>query len=338
MNESQTVKVIGRKIMNLPDRPPFMLDKDLAEIYGTKTERINQQVKRNSGRFPEDFVFQLTKEEAESCILDFEVADCDLKKKDGKTNLKFKLANCKLENGENGKANLKSQTVTSSFDKRGGNIKYLPYGFTRNGANMLSTVLNTPVAIERSVQIMRAFSDMEEVCAIRKGYQPQEGKLPNPGQAMEAISRLCRDISPHIKDKLILRTLHYFTGLPVEDFIKEIEERISQSTIKTSSRAGIIVKYFDALLRSDTYQWGIEKGITQEGNQYLEGGTTQFFKAFACIGKKEKLSSFCDNANSLGAILGYEAAELEYMGWRRLRIRTKKQRVLRFEYLKGGKE
>lgn len=69
MNELQT---IGKKIINLPGRPLFMLDRDVAELYGTRTMRINEAVKRNPGRFPEDFCFQLSKEETKEVI-----AKCD---------------------------------------------------------------------------------------------------------------------------------------------------------------------------------------------------------------------------------------------------------------------
>lgn len=120
------IQVFVSKIKALTNRPAFMLDSDVAMAYGTTTKRINEAVKRNPDRFPEDFVFHLSKNEAESCGFDvFKVADCDLE------------------------------------DGRGKNLKYLPYGFTREGCNMLSAVLNTPMAIERSIQIMRAFSAME---------------------------------------------------------------------------------------------------------------------------------------------------------------------------------
>lgn len=129
------IQVITSKIKTLPGRPAFMIDRDLAMVYGTSTERINQAVKRNPDRFPDDFVFQLAKDEAKSCL--FEITDCDLKK-----------------------------------DRRGGR-RYLPYGFTREGCNMLSAVLNTPIAIQRSIQIMRAFTAMERgesaaISAIRE--------------------------------------------------------------------------------------------------------------------------------------------------------------------------
>ena len=97
-----------------------MLDRDLAMLYGVETKRLNEQVRRNMERFPEDFMFQLTKEEAISS---------------------------------------RSQIATLN-EQRGQNIKYLPYAFTENGVAMLSSVLRSPKAIEVNIQIMRAFTAM----------------------------------------------------------------------------------------------------------------------------------------------------------------------------------
>lgn len=98
-----------------------MLDQDLAEIYGYELKAMNQQVKRNIERFPEDFMFQLTKEEVEIV-----------------------------------KENLKSQIVTSSW----GGKRKLPYAFTEQGIYMLATVLKGDLAVQQSIFIMRAFKEM----------------------------------------------------------------------------------------------------------------------------------------------------------------------------------
>jgi hypothetical protein len=82
-----------------------IIDRDLAKIYGVETRRLNEQVKRNLDRFPEDFVFQLTKEETELWL------------------------------------HSRSQFAIL---KRGKNIKYLPYAFTEHGAIMAANVLNSP--------------------------------------------------------------------------------------------------------------------------------------------------------------------------------------------------
>lgn len=102
-----------------------MLDYDLAESYGYEVKALNQQVKRNIDRFPEDFMFQLKKEEVP-------------------------------------KEFSKSQIVTlnEKGDKRGTNIKKMPYAFTEQGIYMLATVLKGQLAEQQSIFIMRAFREM----------------------------------------------------------------------------------------------------------------------------------------------------------------------------------
>ena len=95
-----------------------MLDSDLAMSYGVETKRLNEQVKRNLNRFPEDFMFQLTQDEA---------------------------------------VRSRSQIATLNT-QRGQNIKYLPYAFTRNGIAMLSSVLKSDTAVAVNIRIMRAFT------------------------------------------------------------------------------------------------------------------------------------------------------------------------------------
>ncbi len=102
-----------------------MLDSDLANIYGYEVKAMNQQVKRNSERFPEDFMFQLKQEEIPSNFI-------------------------------------KSQFVTlnESGNKRGLHIKKMPYAFTEQGIYMLATVLKGELATQQSIFIMRAFKEM----------------------------------------------------------------------------------------------------------------------------------------------------------------------------------
>ena len=101
-----------------------MLDSDLARLYGcvNGTKTINQAVKRNVDKFPDDFYFQLTKNEF---------------------------------------FNLKSQVGTSSWNDYGG-IRKLPYVFTEQGVAMLATIIKTKVATEMSITIMRAFVAMRK--------------------------------------------------------------------------------------------------------------------------------------------------------------------------------
>ena len=115
------VKEIENMIYKIRNKQ-VMLDSDLARLYECKggTKVVNQAVSRNKERFPNDFYFQLTNEEF---------------------------------------LNLKSQFVTSSWNKYGG-VRKLPYAFTEQGDAMLATVLRTPIAAQISVDIMRAFVAM----------------------------------------------------------------------------------------------------------------------------------------------------------------------------------
>ena len=114
MNELQLIQskiyeVRGQKVM---------LDRDLAELYNVTTANLNKAVKRNIRRFPDDFMFQLTKAEFDEL----------------KTNLIF-------------------QNGTSNW----GGTRKLPYAFTEQGLAMLSGLLNSDIAIKVNVNIMRAF-------------------------------------------------------------------------------------------------------------------------------------------------------------------------------------
>ncbi len=109
-----------------------MLDRDLAYLYGVSTKILNQAVRRHKDRFPEDFMFQLTMEEA------------------------------KIWWAEVKGASLRSQIVTL---KRGEHIKYRPYAFTEHGILMLSSVLNSERAIKVNIEIMRAFVRLRRILA-----------------------------------------------------------------------------------------------------------------------------------------------------------------------------
>ena len=126
-----------------------IIDRDLARLYGVETKRLNQQVQRNLERFPEDFMFQLSKEEAESSRSQFATLESD-------------EANLRSQNATSSEEEiLKSQFATSSW----GGIRKLPYAFTENGVAMLSSVLRSQQAININIQIMRAFVAMRHFIA-----------------------------------------------------------------------------------------------------------------------------------------------------------------------------
>ena len=123
MNTAEIVPVSENIIRNLiytVRGQQVMLDSDLAMLYQVETRRLNESVKRNIGRFPESFCFQMTREEYNS---------------------------------------LKSQIATSNPEGRGGRRK-LPYCFTEPGIAMLSSVLHSDTAINVSVRIMNTFVEM----------------------------------------------------------------------------------------------------------------------------------------------------------------------------------
>lgn len=122
MNGLVPVEIIEKKILLIRGEK-VMLDSDLAGLYEVSVKVLNQAVKRNIGRFPEDFMFQLTKEENES---------------------------------------LRSQFVTLKKG-RGEHRKYLPCVFTEQGVAMLSSVLNSERAVKVNIEIMRAFVKLRQL-------------------------------------------------------------------------------------------------------------------------------------------------------------------------------
>jgi hypothetical protein len=139
---SVSVQLIERRIYLIRGQK-VMLDFDLAELYGVATRQLNQQVTRNKKRFPEDFMFQLTKEEAEAL------------------RSQFVISNAKTSDFGPKTAILRSQFVISR-SKRGGR-RSLPYAFTEQGVAMLSSVLNSEQAIEVNIAIMRAFVRLRQM-------------------------------------------------------------------------------------------------------------------------------------------------------------------------------
>lgn len=119
-----------------------MLDFDLAAMYGVETRVLNQSVKRNIERFPEDFMFQLTKGE-------FDI---------------WKSQNATSNMAKNQEDTvLISQIVTSKPVERRGGTHKRPYAFTENGVAMLSSILRSPLAIQVNIGIMRAFTEFRKM-------------------------------------------------------------------------------------------------------------------------------------------------------------------------------
>lgn len=121
------IAVIQRKIYEIRGQK-VILDRDLAALYQVETKVLNQAVKRNIDRFPEDFMFQLTLKEWREIAINEGVID------------------------------LKSQIVTSNW----GGVRKMPYAFTEHGVVMLASLLRSEIAVKMSVQITRAFVAMRQ--------------------------------------------------------------------------------------------------------------------------------------------------------------------------------
>jgi len=135
-----------------------ILDAELAALYAVTTKRLNEQVRRNRKRFPDDFIFQLTADEA---------------------------------------AALRSQIATLKTG-RGQHRKYLPYAFTEHGAIMAATILNSPRAVEMSVFVVRAFVHLRELLAsntaLARKLDELERKYKHHDEAIAAILSAIREL------------------------------------------------------------------------------------------------------------------------------------------------
>lgn len=144
-----------------------MLDFDLSELYQVPTKALKQAVRRNIARFPSDFMFEITESEYNAL-----------------------------------KTSLRSQIVTSNK----GGIRYMPFAFTEQGVSMLSAVLKSPIAIQTSIAIMRAFVAMRNyimttttVTAELSEIRARLALLEQTGKEnAEAVSDLSEDMRHEI--------------------------------------------------------------------------------------------------------------------------------------------
>ena len=150
-NVASEVEVIRHRIYEVRGLR-VMLDRDLAELYGVETRALNQAVKRNIDRFPDDFLFRLNKNEWTFLKSQIVISNTDATTADNKD---------VATNGDS----LKSQFVISN---RGGD-RALPYAFTELGIAMLSSVLRSETAIQVNINIMRAFVAIRHAVSAWQG-------------------------------------------------------------------------------------------------------------------------------------------------------------------------
>lgn len=172
-----------------------MLDKDLAELYGVETKNLNKAVSRNIERFPDDFMFRLTKEE-----YDF---------------LRF-------QNG----------TIKSG---RGEHSKYLPYVFTEQGVAMLSGVLRSPIAIEVNIRIMRTFVAVRQYLAAPKCSNCQlEGEVKRLAAYIEEVLADANDRDEMMERKvdILENAIAMLQAEVLSDKAEERRKRIFEMEVK----------------------------------------------------------------------------------------------------------
>jgi len=152
------ITISDERIINrifLVRRRKVMSDSDLAELYGVKTFVLNQAVRRNIERFPDDFMFQLTREEYKSLRSQFVI----------------------LESG------------------RGQHKKYLPRVFTEQGVAMLSSVLRSRRAIQVNIQIIRTFTRLRELMASHEELRRKIEELEKKSdQRFKTIFELIKNL------------------------------------------------------------------------------------------------------------------------------------------------
>ena len=187
-----------------------MLDFELAMLYGVTTGALNQAVKRNINRFPEDFMFQLTKSE-------FEL-------------LKSQIAISKsVENQQDNV--LKSQIVISKPVERRGGTQKPPYAFTRNGIGMLSSVLRSETAVGVNILIMRAFTSIPQIVnqnvqMVQRIFNIEQHQMETD-EKIELILDKIEEIAPKQLPEQIFQTGCVWDAWAyVSDLVRSAKERI----------------------------------------------------------------------------------------------------------------
>lgn len=200
--ESVSIKSMIRLIRG----QQVMLDSDLAFLYGVETRRLNEQVKRNIERFPDDFMFKLTKEE-----FDF---------------LKSQFAMSNITDRQDNK-NLKSQIAISKW----GGTRKLPYAFTRNGVAMLSSVLRSQTAVGVNVKIMRVFTAIPQLVnnnaqIIQRIFNIEQHQLETD-EKINAIIEKIENFSPKIIPEQIFQTGCVWDAWSfISDLVRSAQQRI----------------------------------------------------------------------------------------------------------------
>ena len=210
-NVASEVEVIRHRIYEVRGLR-VMLDRDLAELYGVETRALNQAVKRNIDRFPDDFLFRLNKNEWTFLKSQIVISNTDATTADNKD---------VATNGDS----LKSQFVISN---RGGD-RALPYAFTELGIAMLSSVLRSETAIQVNINIMRAF------VAIRHAVSAWQGVNLKVEQLSHKVDQLNNYVEEILHDQNDINQQQDETNNEIAIQIEAINDALDQLREKPST-------------------------------------------------------------------------------------------------------
>lgn len=184
------LQLIKSKIYEIREQK-VMLDKDLADLYGVTTSNLNKSVKRNLKRFPDDFMFQLTPDE-------FDVLKRDLI----------------FQNG------------TSNW----GGTRKLPYAFTEQGLAMLSGLLNSDIAIQVNINIMRAFVAIRQMVTDNSPLKRRANLEKNFNELKQDLEEIFADYNDINED----------TRAQIEAINTTLAELQTKAPLKPRRRVGFI--------------------------------------------------------------------------------------------------
>ena len=218
--ESMIYSIRGQKIM---------LDFDLARIYGYETKMFNRQVKNNIEKFPEDFMFQLTKEETEN-------------KRSKKLTTMFgeesRCKNCTTIVNETSRSK-KSTAIMQTAGVRGGRV-YLPYAFTEQGIYMLMTVLKGELAVKQSKALIRLFKKMKDYIIESNGLTKYDEVL----RLVNKVNSHDSDIKD-IKERLEKVMDNFIDPLTYKQFVilngEKIEAAVAYQCIYSLAKKSIFI-------------------------------------------------------------------------------------------------
>ena len=184
-----------------------MVDFDLAMLYGVQTKALNQAVKRNTKRFPDDFMFQLTQEEWNI--------------------LRSQIVTAKTPEDQ-AIALLRSQFATAKDISK---IRTLPYAFTRNGIGMLSSVLGSETAVAMNIRIMRAFTASQQIMEsnailFKRVFHLEQHQQETDDKINYLIAKM-DDLSPKLLPEQIFATGCVWDAWEyVSDLVRSAKHRI----------------------------------------------------------------------------------------------------------------